>query len=149
LEGVYAIRLRLEPYAAERAAQHRNDVELRGMQQAVQTMEREIDNSERFNLADARFHALIADASRSTVLRATLERLSELALLTRTVVAPSGRSRKVALGDVQRVLGAVERQHPKRAANAMERHILNVREDYRRMVANGRVIDDADDDSGS
>jgi DNA-binding FadR family transcriptional regulator len=147
LEGVYAVRLRLEPYASECAAQHRNEAELDEMHHSVAAMEREIDDSEVFNLADARFHALIAGASRSAVLRSTLERLSELALLTRTVVAPSERSRKVALGDVQRVLGAIERQHPKRASNAMERHILNVRDDYRRMVTNGRVVEAGAGDS--
>jgi len=139
LEGVYAVRLRLEPYAAECAAEHRTEAEIEDMRQAVDRMERQIDDPEAFNIADARFHSLVATASRSTVLRSTLERLSELALLTRTVTAPSERSRKVALGDVERVLGAIDRQHPKRAANAMERHILNVREDYRRMIRNGRV----------
>lgn len=142
LDGVYDVRLRLEPFAAERAAQRRTDVELAEMRDAVATMQRHIDASEPFNLADARFHALVASASRSSVLRGALERLSELALLTRTVVAPSERSRKVALTDVERILLAIERQHPKRAANAMERHLLNVRDDFERMlVADGRAND--------
>jgi GntR family transcriptional repressor for pyruvate dehydrogenase complex len=144
IEGVYAIRQRLEPYAAECAAQHRTESELQQMHESVAAMECEIDHSERFNVADARFHSLIAAASRSQVLRGTLERLSELALLTRTVTAPSERSRKVALADVQKILVAIERQHPKRASNAMERHILNVRDDYRRMTSNGRVTGDSD-----
>lgn len=139
LGGVYDVRLRLEPFAAERAAQCRNDSELAEMAKAVRNMREYLDDSERFNIADARFHSLVAGASRSAVLRGTLDRLSELALLTRTVVAPSERSRKVALSDVERVLVAIERKHPKRAANAMERHILNVRDDFERMVSNGSV----------
>jgi DNA-binding FadR family transcriptional regulator len=145
LDGVYDIRLRLEPFAAERAAQARTDRELEEMLKAVSRMHDYIDDSETFNIADARFHSLVAGASRSSVLRGTLDRLSELALLTRTVVAPNERSRRVALSDVERVLAAIERQHPKRAANAMERHIHNVRDDYLRMVANGRApVDDTD-----
>ena len=149
IEGVYAIRQRLEPYAAECAAQHRTESELQQMREAVALMERDIANSERFNIADTRFHALVSAAARSPVLRGTLERLSELTLLTRTVTAPSERSRKTALADVQKILAAVERQHPKRASNAMERHILNVRDDYRRMTSNGRVTDDPADGSDS
>lgn len=147
IEGVYAVRVLLEPFAAERGAQHRTDAELQQMHDAVATMERDIDDSERFNVADSRFHTLVATASRSPVLRGTLDRLSELALLTRTVTAPSDRSRKVALADVEKVLSAIERQHPKRAANAMERHILNVRDDYRRIANNGRVVDESADGS--
>jgi GntR family transcriptional regulator, transcriptional repressor for pyruvate dehydrogenase complex len=130
LDGVYDIRVRLEPLAAERAAVRRNDSELAAMRRAVTTMRIEIEDSETFNLADATFHTLIANASGSPVLRSTLERLSELALLTRTVIAPDKRSRETSLTDVERILLAIERQHPKRAANAMERHILNVRDDY-------------------
>jgi GntR family transcriptional repressor for pyruvate dehydrogenase complex len=122
-------------------------MELAEMRKAVAAMRRNIDDSEPFNLADARFHALVASASRSAVLRGTLERLGELALLTRTVVAPNERSRRVALTDVERILLAIERQHPKRAANAMERHIRNVREDYIRMVKNGAIP--LEDDSAS
>ena len=134
LEGVYDIRLRLEPLAAERAALRRSDMELADMRRELVVMRAEIEDSERFNLADARFHSLVAKASGSAVLGSTLERLSELALLTRAVVSPSERSRATALTDVERVLLAIERQHPKRAANAMERHILNVRADYFEVV---------------
>lgn len=145
LEGVYDIRLRLEPFAAERAALQRTDRELADMRAAVDAMRDQLDDSEPFNLADARFHSLVATASRSSVLRGTLDRLSELALLTRTVVAPSERSRRGALADVERVFLAIERRHPKRAANAMERHIANVRGDYLEMVANGAIrVDDAE-----
>lgn len=144
LDGVYDVRLRLEPFAAERAARFRTDVELAEMERTVATMRRQVDDSEPFNVADARFHSIVAAASRSTVLRSTLDRLSELALLTRTVVSPSDRSRQNALTDVERVLLAIERQHPKRAANAMERHLLNVRDDYQRMIGNGaKPIDSA------
>jgi GntR family transcriptional repressor for pyruvate dehydrogenase complex len=134
LEGVYDIRLRLEPLAAERAALRRTEIELADMRRELVVMRAEIEDPDRFNLADARFHAIVAKASASPVLRSTLDRLSELALLTRAVVSPSESSRATALTDVERVLLAIERQHPKRAANAMERHILNVRSDYMEVI---------------
>jgi GntR family transcriptional repressor for pyruvate dehydrogenase complex len=129
LAGVFDIRLRLEPLAAERAAQLRTERELERMRATVSLLEREMD-PERFNRIDDRFHTQIAAASRSVVLKDTLHRLGELALLTRSVVAPDQKLRVAAFADVERVLLAIERQHPKRAANAMERHIRNVRDDY-------------------
>lgn len=138
LDGVYDVRLRLEPLAAEKAARLREPSELSLMTEVVAGMEADIDDPDAFNVRDATFHALVAEASRSTVLLSTLEQLSELALLTRSVIASNRNIRVTSLTDVQRVLGAIERQHPKRAANAMERHIRTVRADYFSVVAGDR-----------
>lgn len=128
--AVYDIRARLEPLAAEWAALRRTDVEFAEMRRLVTLMGDKIDDPDLFNASDARFHTLIAHASRSPVLIGTLDRLGELALLTRTAIVSDERLRAASLTDVERVCLAIERQHPKRAANAMERHILNVRSDY-------------------
>jgi DNA-binding FadR family transcriptional regulator len=131
LDGVFDIRRLLEPLAAERAARLRTDAEVAQMQAALEALRAGIDDPDAFNLADARFHTLVAVAARSPVLQGTLERLSELSLLTRAVADPIGRPRKTALvGEVERVLHGIERGHPKRAANAMERHIVSVVDDY-------------------
>lgn len=135
LAGVYDIRVRLEPLAAERAAIERSDAELEQMRARIETMRNLIDDTERFNQADAEFHALVSEASRSPVLLTTLQRLNELALLSRAVLASDDGVLASAFDDVERVFRALERQHPKRAANAMERHILNLRTHY------GEVID--------
>lgn len=128
--AVYDIRARLEPLAAEWAALRRTDSEFAEMRRLVTLMSDEIDDPDNFNITDARFHNLVAHASRSPVLIGTLDRLDELALLTRSAIASDKRLRATSLGDVERVCVAIERKHPKRAANAMERHILNVRADY-------------------
>jgi DNA-binding FadR family transcriptional regulator len=128
--AVYDIRARLEPLAAEWAALRRTDSEFAEMHRLVAVMGDKIDDPDTFNLSDARFHNLIARASRSPVLIGTLDRLGELALLTRTAIVNDKRLRAASLVDVERVCTAIERKHPKRAANAMERHILNVRADY-------------------
>lgn len=134
LAGVYDIRARLEPLAAERAALQRSDAELEQMRTQIELMQDRIDDPELFNQADAEFHALVSEASRSPVLLSTLARLSELALLSRVVLASDDGVLLSAFGDVERVFRAVERQHPKRAANAMERHILNLRTQYAEVI---------------
>jgi GntR family transcriptional repressor for pyruvate dehydrogenase complex len=138
LESIYDIRMRLEPLATERAALRRTDDELAEMQEAVGLMARNIELPDLFNFHDVHFHNLVADASESPVLRGMLDRLAELALLTRAVIAPKREFREQALVDVERIVLAVERQHPKRAANAMERHIRNVLDNYRSVVTEPR-----------
>ena len=128
--AVYDIRTRLEPLAAEWAATRRTEREAEEMRRIVDLMSDKIDDPDTFNLSDAQFHDLVAQASRSPVLIGTLDRLGELALLTRTAIVSDKRLRAASLIDVERVCLAIERKHPKRAANAMERHILNVRADY-------------------
>jgi GntR family transcriptional repressor for pyruvate dehydrogenase complex len=138
LDEVYDIRIRLEPLAAEQAARLRTEAELDELRATFALMKADLEHPERFNMADARFHAQVASASRSVVLLGTLDRLGELALLTRSVIAPDRRFRVSSLGDVERILRAIERGHPKRASNAMERHIRNVRDDYAQMTARER-----------
>ncbi len=134
LAGVYDIRARLEPLAAERAALQRSDAELEQMRAKIELMRDRIDQPEVFNQADAEFHGMVSEASRSPVLLSTLARLSELALLSRAVLASDDGVLVSAFDDVERVFRAVERQHPKRAANAMERHILNLRAEYAEVI---------------
>jgi DNA-binding FadR family transcriptional regulator len=138
LAGVYDVRARVEPLAAERAALMRNDAELEQMRALVDTMQDHLDHQDVFNRADAEFHRLVAEASRSPVLVTTLERLSELALLSRALLASREPVLNGAFADVERVFKAIERKHPKRAANAMERHILNLSAEYAEAVAASR-----------
>jgi GntR family transcriptional regulator, transcriptional repressor for pyruvate dehydrogenase complex len=141
LGSVYDIRERLEPLAAERAALLRTDAELARMREKIDAMRERIDEADIFNQADADFHALVAQASQSSVLSSTLDRLSELALLSRAVLAPIDSIRDSSFADVERVYLAIERQHPKRAANAMERHVVNVRADYVNILAENQPAD--------
>ncbi len=137
LIGVYDIRVRLEPLAAERAAVHRSDEQLAEMVRTVNLMRERLDDADGFNFADTKFHVLVAEACASPVLKGTLDRLGELALLTRTVIAPNASFRSASLTDVERICLSIERRHPKRAAKAMERHIVNVRADYTSVVKDG------------
>lgn len=130
LEGVFDVRVRLEPLGAERAAQLRTEAEAAGLRDAVDVMRSRLDDPAAFDTADAVFHGLVARASRSPVLISALDMLTEMALLSRAVTSGVEHLRNGSLTDVERICLAIERRHPKRAANAMERHIINVRADY-------------------
>jgi GntR family transcriptional regulator, transcriptional repressor for pyruvate dehydrogenase complex len=134
LAGVYDIRARLEPLAAERAALMRTGVELEQMGARIEAMRDRIDQPDAFNQADAEFHGLVSRASRSPVLLSTLERLGELALLSRALLSSDDGMLASAFDGVERVFRAIERQHPKRAANAMERHIAKLRAEHAEVI---------------
>lgn len=128
--GLFELRERVEPLAAQRAAKLRNDGDLAELERLLAEMRENIDEPGVYDVADLRFHAAVAQASRSPVLISTLEMLTELGLLVRAATSMSRRVRVAAITDVDRVYTAIARGHPKRAANAMERHILNVRASY-------------------
>jgi GntR family transcriptional regulator, transcriptional repressor for pyruvate dehydrogenase complex len=130
LDGVFDVRIRLEPLAAERAARMRSAAEANRLVKAVDDMRSRLGDPAGFDTADAAFHGLVAKASRSPVLISALDMLTEMALLSRAVTSTVDHLRSDSLTDVERICAAIERQHPKRAANAMERHIINVRADF-------------------
>jgi GntR family transcriptional regulator, transcriptional repressor for pyruvate dehydrogenase complex len=133
LDSIFDVRIRLEPLAAERAASRRTAAELAEMRKAVDMMREEFADPERFVRIDASFHAAVAEASGNPILRATLSRLDELMMITRVVVTDD-HHRATGLTDVEKVLNAIESQHPGRAAAAMELHIRAIRDEYHRMV---------------
>lgn len=138
LDGVFEVRSKLEPLAAEYSALHRSDEEAAELCALIALMRDEIDDYHVFATADTKIHALIASSSRRPVLNTTLERITEMASLTRAVTAPERSSRVESLKDVERVVAAIERQHPRRAANAMERHILHAWEDFNATLKESR-----------
>jgi DNA-binding FadR family transcriptional regulator len=128
--GLFDLRIRVEPLAAERAAKLRDEADLANMSEALESMRACLDDPAAYDLADLRFHSSVTQASRSPVLVSTLDMITELGLLVRAATSTSRRLRVSALTDVERILATVERKHPKRAANAMERHIINIRASY-------------------
>lgn len=138
LDGVFEVRLKLEPLAAEYSAMRRSDDEAAEMRRLIQLMGDEIDDYEVFAAADTRIHSLVAQSAQRPVLLMTLDRISEIASLTRSVTAPIHEKRVESIEDIDRVVAAIERKHPKRAASAMERHMLHVWDDFVETVAETR-----------
>jgi GntR family transcriptional regulator, transcriptional repressor for pyruvate dehydrogenase complex len=130
LAGIYEIRIRLEPLAADRAAQRRNSAELAAMRTAIETMRERFAQRDVYILADRDFHRTLACASRNQVLEHTLDTLDELVDVSRSVLLADDKHLARGLVDVQRIYTAIEREHPRRAANAMEHHIMVVRDAY-------------------
>jgi GntR family transcriptional repressor for pyruvate dehydrogenase complex len=137
ISGLFELRERVEPLAAERAARLRDESELAELKGSIDAMQDSLDDPAGYDVADLRFHASVAQASKSPVLVSTLDMLTELGLLVRAATSTTKQLRANALGDVERIYAAIERGHPKRAATAMERHILAVRASY-----NGRIAGD-------
>jgi GntR family transcriptional repressor for pyruvate dehydrogenase complex len=130
LESVYEMRIRLEPLAAERAAQRRTKADLNALHDTLGAMQETFSQRDLYILADGEFHRLVARASRNWVLVRTLDALDELMDVSRSVQLSNDRHMAQMLDDVERLYAAIEREHPRRAANAMERHIALVRDTY-------------------
>jgi GntR family transcriptional repressor for pyruvate dehydrogenase complex len=137
MDGVFEVRVKLEPLAAEYSALHRSGPEAAELCALIGVMHDQFDDYQTFAAADTRIHALVAASSHRPVLNTTLERITEMASLTRSVTAPERSHRVESLKDIERVVAAIERQHPRRAANAMERHIMHVWEDFKATVGDG------------
>lgn len=136
LDGVFEVRTQLEPVAAEYSAMWRADEQAAEMRRLVGLMRDQIHDRDVFVGADARIHALIAESSGLPTLALTLHRLAELASIGRTLTSPNPALRLSALKDVERVVAAIECRHARRAAIAMERHMVNVWDDYVTLTAN-------------
>lgn len=130
VSGLFDLRMRIEPLAAERAARLRDKDDLAELGHALEEMRACIDDPSPYDVADLRFHSSMARASRSPVLASTLDMIAELGLLARAASSSTQKLRLRALDEVERVFANIERGHPRRAASAMERHILNARADY-------------------
>lgn len=128
--SVYDIRIRLESLSAERAALRRNARELTTMRTALTRMELNTEDFAEYVAADVAFHRAVAQASRNSVLQAMIFSLDELVMASHMLIVGDKRHRTIAMGDVARVYHAIENEHPRRAAKAMERHIAVVRDRY-------------------
>lgn len=123
LRETVIVRLRLEPLAAELAAQRREDADVERLRALVGELERRIDDPDGFAAIDAEIHAAVAAAGRNAVLVQTLSQLSELLALSRARTSPVDRVRRQTTADLRALVRAIERGRPADAARAMERHL--------------------------
>ena len=126
LAQVFAIRLRLEPLAAELAAANRTSAEATRLRALVAKMKRAMAEPERFAAFDTEIHDLIATASRNHLLRDLLGQLAEQIRLSRSITSPSLAVRGAALRDITAAAEAIAKQQPKSAGDAMQAHIHSV-----------------------
>jgi DNA-binding FadR family transcriptional regulator len=128
LHELAAVRLGLEPMAAELAAVHRTDAQLDEMRGAVARLAQTIDDAVTFAATDAHLHRLLATAAGNRVLSRTLATLDELAAYSRATTASDRGFRRRALTDLESVIGHVAARRPDEAAESMRRHLGRVAE---------------------
>lgn len=127
LEEVFAVRLRLEPFAAELAAAHRSDEQVQALADLVSELGEELDDAAAFTSVDRRIHRLIAEAAGNGVLLDTLENLGDLTRLSRAITGPSLDARRETLEYMHELNAAIGASDGPRAAAAMAGHLESAR----------------------
>jgi GntR family transcriptional regulator, transcriptional repressor for pyruvate dehydrogenase complex len=140
LSAVYAVRLQLEPYAAGRAAVERTSDDARRLGALVRVLGERLDEPERFAATDREIHRELALMSANPVLADQLERLTELAELSRAITAPEREARVATLRTMRALARAVRRRDPEAARGAMGSHISTLAELAARFGPADRVI---------
>jgi DNA-binding GntR family transcriptional regulator len=131
IDELYSLREVLEGLAARLASARATDAEI---QKLRETYDRYAGAVRAHDVAkiferDVDFHDLIARASRSERLQATIKIFrNQLSLLRTRSVTIAGRSEK-ALAEMGRVLDAIARRAPDDAEEAMRRHIREAQRD--------------------
>ncbi|MFC9465575.1 GntR family transcriptional regulator [Streptomyces coelicoflavus] len=127
VEELFEMRLLLEPRAAALAAEHVEDDGMDRIEALVEEMQGLPDKGEsyavygRFAALDQRFHDALAAASGRTLLAAAVERLHTHLHLFRLGAVTGGSPSTVT--EHGRILRAVLRRSPERAADAMREHL--------------------------
>lgn len=135
LEELFEMRLLLEPRAAALAAENANDEQLDTIEALVEEMRGRPGSGTRyvvyreFAAIDQRFHDTIAQAAGRPLLADAVGRLhSHLHIFRLSSIPGAG---PLTLAEHDRILRAVLRRHPERAAEAMTDHLTRSRDRQR------------------
>ena len=123
IDEVFAVRLRLEPFAAELAAANRSEEQVQALADLVSELGREMDDPVAFTAVDRRIHRLIAEAAGNGVLLDNLERLGDLTTLSRGITGPSLDARSETLDYMHALNEAIAASDGQSAAAAMAGHL--------------------------
>ncbi|MGW4489158.1 GntR family transcriptional regulator [Amycolatopsis sp. NPDC004368] len=136
LSELFEMRLLLEPRAAALAAEHAQDTHLDRLEDVLERTRTSTQSGGRyadygeFAQLDQTFHDTIAEAGGRRLLADAVERLhSHLHIFRLGGMAGAGR---LTLGEHDRVLWAILRRNPDRAAEAMTEHLRSSQERLRR-----------------
>ncbi|MFF4752144.1 GntR family transcriptional regulator [Streptomyces sp. NPDC002514] len=135
LTDLFEMRLLLEPRAASLAAENASEDDLRLLASVVERMRRHPDTGEnysvyrRFALLDQEFHDALARAAGRPLLADAVSRLHAHLHMFRLNSAPGAAGPTI--DEHQRILDAVVRRSPERAAEAMAAHLRSSRVRHR------------------
>lgn len=127
LDDLFAVRLRLEPYAAQRAATRRTDVQLAELDAALRDLRATLDDATAFAAADARVHGVVLEAAESPALRVLLAALHDLLTHSRATTAGDPAVRAATLARHEQLAEALRARDGKRAERAMAAHLRETR----------------------
>ncbi len=127
LDELFAVRLQLEPLAAELAATHRLDDDVARLRRLLDELAEAEGDPEAVARVDARLHRALAVSSGNALLLHLLDDLAELSALSRRVTSPDPATRTRAARDLEAVVQAVAERSPSAAGAAMRRHLDAVR----------------------
>lgn len=128
LDDLMAVRRRLEPLAAQLAAERIDAEQSARLRTLIGELRSSVDDEKDFARNDLAVHALVAQASRNSVLIRTLEDLDQMLRISRARTAASLKTRRGALRDLTRLAEAVLAGRPGAAASAMEAHLSEIGE---------------------
>ena len=129
------VREIFEPEIAARAAIRAEPKQLAAMRDAIEAMERSLDDSGAYIEADLDFHLALAEAAQNPLVLTLIDSIVGLLRVQRTRVfhAPEGPAR--GQHHHRRILHAVENHDPEAARAAMQSHLEQVREDSQVVVS--------------
>lgn len=123
LAELYVVRAELEALAANLAARHATDEEVRVLQDMVEDDRKLIGDPTALARANRRFHKQIHLASHNRFLVQQLGLVHQsMALMATTSLAAAGRDQD-ALGEHQAIVSAIADRNPEAAGEALKAHI--------------------------
>lgn len=132
---LYMFRQSIEGTAAEMAALHATELDLKDLADTLEQMRAAAEDTALAALLNRRFHEAIYRAARNSFLNHAIASMSDfMALLPGTTYVLPGRAGAVML-EHERVLQAIVARHPAEAARAMREHIQNAAQFRLRMTA--------------
>lgn len=123
LAELYVVRAELEGLAANLAARHATDEEVKVLRDMVEDDHRLLDDPQNMARANRRFHKQIHLASHNRFLVQQLDLVHRsMALMATTSLAAAGRAED-ALSEHDRIVSAIEARDSTAAAEALKAHI--------------------------
>jgi GntR family transcriptional repressor for pyruvate dehydrogenase complex len=127
VDEVFAVRLQLEPLAAELTANNRSAADLHELELTLDELREQLAEPAAFNGVDRRLHAVVARVSGNDVLTQLILQLSDLTLISRGLTARRVETRQSTLEDMEDLVAAISKQNGTAASHAMRVHLERVR----------------------
>jgi len=120
---VMEVRIPLEILAASLAAQRATKNDIKAIKACIEECEKSVNDTEKFIVADEKFHLTLADASRNELLIALIQPLINLIQIVRLKTAGLPNAGKSASHLHRKVYEAVQKHDIKAAEWAMQEHM--------------------------